>query len=86
MEMIYPRHSARVYVPQELDGSRGKIILESSHRKPSVQIHWHLNETYLVSTRHIHQMSISPEKGQYTLTLVDERGNTLIHQFEVIDK
>lgn len=86
MEMIYPRHSARVYVPRELDGSVGEIILESAHRRPSVLIHWHLNDKYLGSTRYIHQMGISPEKGLYTLTLVDERGNTLIRHFEVVDK
>ena len=86
MELIYPRHSARVYVPHELDGSLGEIILEAAHRQPSALIHWHLNEKYLGSTQHIHQMGIRPIKGMQTLTLVDERGNTLIHHFEVVDK
>jgi penicillin-binding protein 1C len=86
MEMIYPRHSARVYVPRQLDGSRGELILEAAHRKPSATIHWHLNGVYLGSTRHIHQMGVRPEKGPCTLTLVDDEGNTLIHHFEVIDR
>ncbi|MFC2116746.1 penicillin-binding protein 1C [Bacteroidota bacterium] len=86
MEMIYPRHSARVFVPREMDGSQGEILLESAHRKPSTLIHWHLNDTYLGSTRHIHQVSVSPKKGQHTLSLFDEQGNMLIHRFEVVDK
>ncbi len=86
MEMIYPRHSARVYVPRELDGSRGEIILEAAHRNESIRIYWHLDETYLGITRHIHQMGISPDKGMHTLTLVDESGNTLVHRFEVVDR
>jgi penicillin-binding protein 1C len=85
MEMIYPRHSASVYVPRDLGGARGEVILEAAHRNPETLIHWHLNDRYLGSTRHIHQMNIAPEKGQYLLTLVDENGNRHVHQFQVID-
>ncbi len=86
MEMIYPRHSARVFVPRELDGSQGEIILEAAHRKSSSRIHWHLNDVYLGSTQHLHQMGISPDNGFYTLTLVDDAGNILTHSFEVVDR
>jgi penicillin-binding protein 1C len=85
MEMIYPRHSARIYVPHEIDGSKGEIILEAAHRHPSSLIYWHLNETFIGSTRHIHQLGIAPIKGRYLLTLVDENGYSLVHRFEIID-
>jgi penicillin-binding protein 1C len=85
MEMIYPRHAARIYVPREMGGSKGEIILEAAHRHPSTLIYWHLNEKYLGTTRHIHQLGIAPEAGSYTLTLVDEEGYSLVHQFDVID-
>ena len=83
--MIYPRHSARVYVPFELDGTRGELVLEAAHRDPSLAIHWHIDEEYLGSTRYLHQMGIIPGKGWHTLVLVDENGNLLEHRFEVID-
>ena len=85
MEMIYPRHSARIYVPREMDGSKGEIILEAAHRHPSSLIYWHLNKTFMGTTRHIHQMGIAPIKGSYRLTLVDENGYSLVHRFEIID-
>ena len=85
MEMIYPRHSARIYVPREMDGSKGEIILEAAHRHPSSLIYWHLNETFIGTTRHIHKLGITPKKGNYLLTLVDENGYTLVHNFEIID-
>ncbi len=85
MEMIYPRHSARIYVPREMDGSKGEIILEAAHRHPSSLIYWHLNEKFLGTTRHIHKLGITPQKGSYLLTLVDENGSTLIHKFEIVD-
>jgi penicillin-binding protein 1C len=86
MEMIYPKHSARVYVPMELSGERGKIILEAVHRNPGTTIHWHLNNEYIGQTRHIHQMGISPEKGSYLLTLVDAHGQILTRHFNVVDR
>jgi penicillin-binding protein 1C len=86
LELIYPRHSARVFIPRELDGTLGEIILEAAHRNPSTLIHWHLDDRYLGSTRHIHQLGITPLKGLHILTLVDEAGNSLVHQFEVIDR
>ncbi len=85
MEMIYPRHAARIYVPREMDGSKGEIILEAAHRYPSSLIYWHLNEKFLGTTRHIHQMGIAPAKGSYRLTLVDENGYSLFHWFEIVD-
>ena len=86
IELIYPRHSARVYAPREFDGTRGKIILEAAHRKPSSRIHWHLDGEYLGSTRHLHQMGITPDKGNHTLTLVDGYGHILEHNFEVVER
>ncbi len=85
MEMIYPRHSARIYVPREMDGSKGEIILEAAHRHPSSLIYWHLNETFIGTTRYIHKLGVTPKKGSYLLTLVDENGYTLVHRFEIID-
>lgn len=85
MEMIYPRHSARIYVPREMDGTPGEIVLEAAHRHPSSQIYWHLNETFIGTTRHIHKLGITPRKGRYLLTLVDQNGYTLAHEFDVVD-
>jgi penicillin-binding protein 1C len=86
MEMIYPRHSARVYVPMGFDGAAGKIVLEAAHRNPSTRIHWHLDDGYLGNTRYIHQMEVRPDAGKHVLTLVDASGNTLVHRFEVFDR
>jgi penicillin-binding protein 1C len=86
MEMIYPRHSARIYVPREMDGTMGEIVLEAAHRIPSTLIYWHLNESFIGSTRHIHKLGIAPRKGSYRLTLVDENGYSLVHYFEIVGR
>ncbi len=86
MELIYPKKFTRVFVPRELDGSQGQAIFEVAHRKPTTTIFWHLDDQYLGSTNNFHQMGISTNQGKHLLSLVDEDGNVLQQQFEVVSK
>jgi penicillin-binding protein 1C len=86
MQMVYPEAGTIVYVPFELDGSRGRLICEAVHRKPGIEVFWHLDEQYLGKTRGRHQMAILPEKGKHILTLVDGDGGRISVSFEAIEK
>ncbi len=86
MQMIYPEQNTVVYVPYELDGSRGRLICEAAHRKPGTEIFWHLDNNYIGSTKDIYQMAILPEKGKHTLLLTDANGNRLSLRFEAVEK
>lgn len=85
MELIYPRTYTRIYVPTELDGSSGSAIFEVAHRNPAATIYWHLDKQYIGSTFRIHQLGLSPAKGNHTLHLVDDQGRELVLPFEVIN-
>ena len=86
MDLIYPKHTARIYIPYEMAGSRSKVVFEAAHRKPNTTIYWHLDEEYLGSTNHIHQFGMDPGNGHHLLTLVDEYGNSFSKSFEIINK
>ncbi|WP_316784511.1 penicillin-binding protein 1C [Pedobacter frigiditerrae] len=86
MDMIYPKNNAVVYIPIELDGSRGKIILNAAHRNAETKIYWHIDAEFVGSTKSFHQLAISPLPGKHTLTLVDENGERLVQVFTVLDK
>jgi len=86
MELIYPKHTATIYIPYDLEGKKSKVVFEAAHRKPNTTIFWHLDDQYIGSTCHIHQLGINPSCGSHTLTLVDEYGNTLSKHFKVINK
>jgi penicillin-binding protein 1C len=85
MGIIYPQANSRIFVPLMMDGTPGQIILKAAHQSPSAQIHWHLNASYIGTTEVFHEMAISPEKGRYTLTLVDDQGQTLTRIFSVTE-
>lgn len=86
LSLIYPRKNGEIYVPVELDGERGRTVFEAAHRNPDFLIYWHLDEEFLGTTRDIHQISLDPEPGLHTLTLVDENGERLQQTFIVLSK
>jgi penicillin-binding protein 1C len=86
IEMIYPPEGARIYVPVELDGARGRVVFEAAHERPSARLFWHLNDRYLGFTTDIHQMGLAPEPGWYTLTLVDENGERLERRIQILGR
>lgn len=86
MDMIYPKNNAIVYIPIELNGDRGKVILNAAHRNQKAKIYWHIDNEYVASTQSFHQLAISPTAGKHVLTLVDENGERLVQAFTVLDK
>lgn len=85
MALLYPRiEKTSIFIPRDIDGKLGEALFEVAHSNPSATIHWHLNSEYLGATRNFHKMPLAPKEGNYTLTLIDNDGNTLITKFRVV--
>jgi penicillin-binding protein 1C len=84
MEMIYPKRSNTIYVPVELDGKTGKCIFEVAHRNKETVIYWHLDGSFIGSSREFHQMALNPSVGKHLLVLIDEHGERLEQYFEIL--
>lgn len=85
-ELLFPEDGINVFIPTELDGSRGAMIAEAAHKDPSVSIYWDIDGEYLGMTQVYHQMKIQVEKGAHILTLTDNRGKQIRRIFTVIGK
>ena len=86
MDLIYPKNGSLLYVPVDLDGKTGSTVFKAAHHNPDATIYWHLDEQFLGSTKQIHQMALSPERGFHRLSLVDQDGETLSIVFEIMSK
>jgi len=86
MEFIYPKNNAKVYIPVEIDGKRGKVIFNAAHHDPKAILFWHLDSEFVGRTSDFHQLALNPPAGKHRLTLVDDKGNRLVQVFEVLDK
>ena len=84
MNLVYPEPDTSVYVPVELDGQMGQVVFEAVHRDEESVIHWHLDDRYVATTRHYHQISANPEPGDHVLVLTDGDGRRLERRFRVI--
>ncbi|MBI9038992.1 MAG: penicillin-binding protein 1C [Bacteroidales bacterium] len=86
LQFIFPKENSKISIPIELDGSQGKAIFEAAHRFPETKVFWHLDETYIGLTENYHQMEVSPPIGKHSITIVDENGERISIDFEIIDK
>ena len=53
-------------------------------RHPETLLYWHLDQVYLGSTQTFHQQAVSVPSGKHQLTVVDEMGNRVEQNFEVL--
>jgi len=86
MEFIYPNSGIKIFIPRDQAGLLTRVIPEVAHRNPSKMLYWHLDETYIGTSRLIHQIEIVAETGNHLLTVVDEDGNIIRCGFEIIGK
>ena len=47
-------------------------------------VHCHLDGEFISSTLKVHRFSLRPHQGKHLLTFVDDAGETLQRQFEII--
>ena len=85
MEIVYPADVYKIFIPKELDGSKGKLVIEIAHRNPKASLFWHLDDVFLAETNFFHQLAITPNPGWHTLSVVDGFGNYLNKKFFVLE-
>ena len=86
MEIIYPQANAKIYVPLEVSGQKGKTVFTAAHRRSSAKIFWSLDDNFIGTTQNFHQIALNPLPGKHIITLVDENGISLSRQFEILEK
>ena len=86
IEIIYPTTDAKIYVPLEINGEKGKTIFTAAHRRASAKIFWSLDDNFITTTQNFHQLALNPSVGKHLITLVDENGISISRAFEIVEK
>lgn len=84
MAILSPAPGAEVYVPIEVNGERGRVVFEASHRDAAAELFWHLDDAFVGTTTTPHQLALAPEPGAHRLTLVDADGARVERSFRVL--
>ncbi len=84
LNVVYPQDQSQIYLPRELDGKLGKVVLRAVPSHPETLLYWHLDNQFIGTTQTFHQQAVQPSAGQHRLTVVDEAGNRVEREFEVL--
>ncbi len=86
LDIIYPDEEAKIYIPKEASGNKGNTIFTATHRNSNAKLFWHLDNQFIGITQQFHQIGFNPSKGKHILTIVDEAGNSVNRNFEILEK
>jgi penicillin-binding protein 1C len=86
LDIIYPEQNAKIYVPVEITGEKGRTIFTATHKNNNAKLFWHVDNNFIGITEHLHQIALNPTIGNHVITIVDEDGNTITRNFEVMQK
>ncbi|WP_445736351.1 penicillin-binding protein 1C [Mariniflexile sp.] len=83
MEFIYPEENSTIFLPKDFDEKPNDLILKIAHSKPDTTLFWYLDETFIGSTKDIHELALIPKTGKHIITVVDEFGNEVKCRIEI---
>ena len=85
IEFIYPQSGTTLYLPRQLNGQVEGAVFRVAHHRPDATLWWHLDQTYVGETRFLHELRLAPPVGKHSLTVVDDKGNSLSIVFTVAE-
>jgi len=85
-EIVYPQEGARIFVPKEITGEKGRTVFTVTTRNGQAKLFWHLDDVFIGTTENFHQMAVNPSSGKHILTVVDENGESVTRDFEIVEK
>jgi penicillin-binding protein 1C len=86
MEMVYPKDNAKLFLPRTPSGEAGSVILELAHSYRDVVAYWHLDGDFIGATENAHRLVVQPSFGKHSLMVIDQFGEAISLNFEVISK
>ena len=62
-------------MPKDFDGETQELVFKLAHSKPETTVFWYIDDTFIGSTKAIHDLAVIPTLGKHIITVVDEFGN-----------
>jgi len=85
-EIVYPQEGAKIFVPKEISGEKGRTVFTVTARNNETKLFWSLDDIFIGETENFHQVAVNPSPGKHTLTVVDENGESVSRSFEIVEK
>lgn len=83
MEFIFPGKKETVLLPKEFGGGLGEVVFKLAHQQAGTAVFWYLNDEFLGTTEEFHELALTPDPGEYVLSVMDEKGNSLAQNIRI---
>ncbi|WP_452220108.1 penicillin-binding protein 1C [Lacinutrix salivirga] len=83
MEFIYPKETTTIFLPKDFDGTTNDLVLKIAHSKPETELFWYVDNTFVGTTKDLHDLAIIPTEGEHIITVVDALGNEVKRKITV---
>jgi penicillin-binding protein 1C len=85
LAILHPAEGSKIKATRDLDGVRQPLLFEALSLNPAAELHWHINETYLGTTRTIHRLEFEPKAGgEHRLVVMNDEGASVMRSFWVV--
>ncbi|MBI1305278.1 MAG: penicillin-binding protein 1C [Bacteroidetes bacterium] len=83
IDVLYPQQDVKIRLPKLATGDLAEVVFEAVHRNKKAELYWFVDNSFITSTKDIHQIRFQPSAGKHELVVTDENGLTLKRRFEV---
>jgi len=85
MEFIIPKKDEVFYLARDFNEIKNHIILKLVHSNASAKVYWYLNRKFVGISENIHEMEVFPKIGKHIITAIDEVGNEISREIEILE-
>lgn len=83
MKFLYPTEKTTIFLPRNFQGTQNELVLKVAHSNKEATLFWYLNNTFLGTTKEIHNLAIIPTIGLHTISVTDNFGTEIHQQIEI---
>jgi len=83
MKFMYPTEKTTIFLPKNFDGKKNELVLKIAHANKEAILFWYVNNTYLGSTKEIHEIGVALAIGNHLISATDNFGNEIHEQIAV---
>lgn len=84
MDFIYPKAGTKIYLAKDFNSAVQPVVLKVAHPQREKVLYWYVDKVYKGKTQTFHDLAIAPETGIHQVTVVDEDGNEIRRQIEIV--
>lgn len=82
--ILHPAEGSKLIPTREFDANLQPLVFEAASLLQNQTLHWHLNEKYLGTTRHVHQIEVQINVGgAYRLLVMNDDGESAVSEFTI---